>query len=367
MRTHLGLSLAATGLAVAAGLVNLSCSSIDCGPGTVEQDGTCRPADEATNDALCGGVGPFATVLGLDGKCEAEVPTVCDLNTTREEVDDQTGVTTCVGTAGGCMTEIQCSAPDAGKVTLCGRVWDSETDQPFAATVVGEPTMQCTTPTTEGPCSLRLRFFDALDFAMNPTGAVPIVPPDGVFQDGCNRYKGHNMTRPTFGFIGVAADDAAGAPARHKVTGVAASNAFATPGRGFRVYATRNTTDTMWSTTAGLAGQTFNERGVLAMVFRYNGVPRAGVQGRRNMNVVPADDYYFSDTGITRTTVAPAQDSTGANGTVLIINSPTPIAHDGAGAEPPGCRWPSNLSASIQGVTFMQLKDAETPGGAACP
>jgi hypothetical protein len=69
--------------------------------------------------------------------------------------------------------------------------------------------MMCspTAPTNDGPCSLRLRFFDALDFAMNPTGAQPIVPPAGVFQDGCGRYKGENMTRATFGFMGIAIDD----------------------------------------------------------------------------------------------------------------------------------------------------------------
>ena len=168
MRTYLGLTL----VAAAASLVNVSCSQVECGQGTVERDGTCFPADTATNPAGCGGAGPFATVLGLDGKCEAAVPTVCDVDTTREEVDDVTGVTTCIGTGGGCPSEIDCPAPMANKATLCGRVYDSETDMPIPEAAL-TPEMRCdpAAPTNDGPCSLRLRFFDALDFALNPTGA----------------------------------------------------------------------------------------------------------------------------------------------------------------------------------------------------
>ncbi len=362
MRTHLGLSLAATGFAAVAGLVNVSCSTIECGQGTVERDGVCE-ADIATNDATCGP----GTVLAPDGvHCEVETPTECDLETSREEFDQQTGITTCVGTGGGCNSEIPCAAPDAGKATLCGRVWDTETDQPLAE-AVANPTMQCMAPTTDGPCSLRLRFFDALDFAMNPQGAIAIAPEGGVYQDGCNRYRGHNLTRATFGFLGIAVDDAAGAPVTHRLTGVATSNAFASPGREFRAYVTRITTDQLWTTSAGLAGMTFSERGVLAIIFHYQDQPRPGVQVRRSGALIPPDDYYFSDTNAMRTTIAPAQDRTGANGTAVVVNSATPIAHDGLGAEPSGCIWPSNLAASIPGVSFVQIKEAETAAGAMCP
>ena len=365
MRTYLGLSLAAA----AAGLVNVSCSQIECGQGTIERDGVCQPTD-GTTPGMCGGDGPFATVLGLDGLCETEVPTVCDETTTREEVDDQTGVTTCIGITGGCGSEIECNAPDANKATLCGRIWDSEVDTPIAAAMT-TPEVMCNSaaPTTDGPCSLRLRFFDALDFAMNPTGAMPIVPEGGVYTDGCNRYRGHNMTRATFGFMGIAVDDAPGITpvTPHRLTGVATSNAFASPGREFRAYVTRVSTDMAWSTSSGIGGMTFSQRGVLAIIFHYKGVPRNNVQIRRNNMLIPTDDFYFSDSGIGRTTVVAAQAMTGANGTGLVINSNTPIAHDGVGNEPSGCIWPSNLAASIPGVVFMQIKEAETAAGAACP
>lgn len=365
MRTYLGVSL----VAAAAGLVNVSCSQVECGQGTVERDGTCVPSDQATTPDMCGGIGPFATVLGLDGKCETETPTVCDDVTTREEVDSETGVTTCIGIAGGCSNEIDCPDPDSGKATLCGRIWDSELETPIPEAATN-PTVRCNpaSPTTDGPCSLRLRFFDALDFAMNPSGAMPIQPEGGVYTDGCNRYKGHNMTRATFGFIGIAVDDAPGITpvTPHALTGVATSNAFASPGEQFHAYATKVSTDQKWHTTSGIGGASFASRGVLAIVFDHNG-PVSGVQVRRNGALIPADDYYFSDTMSARMTVDPARTNTGPNGTVLVINSNTPIEHDGVGAEPSGCQWPANLAASIPGVVFMQIKEAQTAAGAACP
>ncbi|HUQ04350.1 MAG TPA: hypothetical protein VM261_17745, partial [Kofleriaceae bacterium] len=228
-----------------------------------------------------------------------------------------------------------------------------------------------------GPCSLRVRFFDALDFAGNPQTAQPIIPPEGVYQDGCNRYKGHNMTRPMFGFVGIGVDDAPGITPTtpHRVTGVATANNLATPARGFRAYITKVSTDQLWSTSAALGGMSFGQRGVLAIVFHYKGAPRSGVTIRRSGSPIPNDDFYFTDTGITRTTVSGGipgtQSSTGANGTGLVINADTPIAHDGIGGEPgtPGqCVWPSNLGASIPNVVFVQIKEAElATGGAACP
>jgi hypothetical protein len=52
---------------------------------------------------------------------------------------------------------------------------------------------------------------------------------------------------------------------------------------------------------------------------------------------------------------------------VLIINSPEVHNHSGMGGEPGTCRWPSSLAATIPNVVFVQLKIAETSGGAECP
>lgn len=363
------LQMLITGLAVAAGLGNVSCSKVDCGEGTVERDGTCFPADEQPGSANC----TPGTVLGPMG-CEVEVPTQCDEMTTMEVLDPETGITTCIGTGGGddCMAEISCASPASGRASLCGRIYDTETDLPIVdpMTAGGAP-CDPVNPTATGPCSLELQFYDALDFAQNPMSAMPLPPEGGVYLDDCGRYRGHNMPRATFGFIGVTVDDADGTADRHVLTGVATSNAIASPGNRFRAYVTRNETNTAWTAAAGIGSPSFAERGMLAIIFHYKGMPRSGVTVRRNGNNVPAgEDFYFADTGIARTmidTVGSPNDVTGPNGTVVVINSPTPISHDGVGGEPAGCIWPANLAASIAGVSFVQIKEAELAGGAACP
>lgn len=361
MRNQLGLSIV-TGLAIAGGLSNVSCSRIECGTGTVEREGVCEPVDVQPGSANCAP----GTVLGPMG-CEVETPTQCDPISTEERFDEDTGITTCVGLGGtGCSAVLPCNN-DGTNVTLCGQIYDTETDMPIVAPGATATRCNPAAPTAEGPCSLDLKFYDALDFAQNPDTAQPLVPAGGVYVDDCGRYKGENITSPTFGFIGVAVGDAVGREGRHRRTGVATANGLARPDADFRAYVTRVSTDMLWSTQAGLSGMTFAQRGVLAIVFRHNDNPVAGVQVQRDNNNIPNDDFYFADDpGPGRAMLSTTRTNTGPNGTVLVVNSPTPIAHDGAGGEPAGCQWPSNLAASIAGVTFVQIKDAEMPGGAPC-
>lgn len=349
--------------AVAAG--SFGCDALDCGPGTIESNGTCVPSNLDPDPAQCGD----GTVLGPGGTCIPEVQVICDPDTTEEQVDPETGVITCVGigTPTMCSTDLPCPAPDAGKSTICGRLVDSQTDQPIAA--AGATGAQCdlANPTTDGPCSLKLTFVDALQFAMSPSGATPL-PSDPIILDDCGRYKATNITASSFGFTGIAVDDAAGTGDRYKLTGVALDDDNAKPARGFAAYATRNETDAAWTSSSGLTGNSLATRGVLATIFRHGTTPVAGVMVRRTGQVVAADDFYFDDPSpSTRNHIAPAQNSTGTDGTALMINSIAPDNHDGVGGEPAGCRWPVALAASIPNVVFMQVKVAETTGGAECP
>lgn len=350
----------------AAGVVGLGCDAVSCGDGTIERAGACVPADEQVGNAQCGP----GTVLGADGKCEPEEVVVCDPDTTMEETDPETGVVTCVGTGTqtGCNRPIACPAPAAGRITICGQLYDAETDQPIVA--AGATGAMCTgAPTADGPCSLRVRFFDAVEFSMNPATAVERIPAGGLVVDDCGRYRGSDLPMATFSFMGVAVDDAVGTTARHRLTGVAIGNDDALPARDFRAYATRITTDQAWSTSAGLSGASFATRGVYAAVFRYRDMPVSGVTATRTGGTLPSDDYYFSDTNAMRTTVDPARATTGNNGTVLITDSVGAgvTDHAGMGAEPSGCQWPTNLAAAIPTVVFMQLKPAEQTAGVACP
>ncbi|HUQ04507.1 MAG TPA: hypothetical protein VM261_18530 [Kofleriaceae bacterium] len=264
-----------------------------------------------------------------------------------------------------CSIPLPCPAPNANRVAVCGWIHDAESDGVVAA---ANPTRQsCTGLTDTGPCSLRVRYFDALDFAGNPSSAQPITPESSMVDD-CGRFRATNMPRPTFGFLGIAVDDTPGITpvTPHRPTVVNVPNSLATPGI-LRIYSTRVSTDMMWSTSAGLANQTFAQRGVLMKVFTVRGQPVAGVSVRRSGSLIPNDDYYFSDTTITRTTIDPQRTSTGPSGAVLVINADTPIAHDGVGSEPAGCRWPSNLGASTPGVVSIDIVEAEMPSGVICP
>lgn len=265
-----------------------------------------------------------------------------------------------------CAIPLPCPAPDSGKATLCGRIYDTESDDVVEAP---NPTRQpCSGTTAAGPCSLRVRYFDAIDLATDPNGAQPLVPAESVVDD-CGRFRAQNLPRATFGFISIAVDDApTTTPADpHRLTNVTYANSEAVGETQMRAYATRASTDDRWTQTAGLSGMTFAQRGVLLKVFLYHGVPVAGVGATRNGSQIPNDDFYFSDTGITRSTVAPAQSATGANGAVLLINVPSTTDHSGTGAAPSGCQWPTNLGASTPGVISVDRREAETPSGTACP
>lgn len=361
-------SALATGLVVAlGGLANLGCDAVNCGDGTIEQNGSCVPADDNPGSAQCGP----GTVLGANGKCEPELVVVCDEGTTMEQVDPDTGVVTCVGTGGtvgDCGQPISCPAPSPGKITICGQLYDTETNQPIAdAGATGAP---CSGVTAEGPCSLKVQFFDALEFAMGPGSAVPKEPAGGLVVDTCGRFRGADLPEASFGFMGVAVDDATGQPDDHKLTGVALANGDALPARGFHVYVTRNQTDTAWTTTSAIGGQSFSARGVLALIFLHGTTPISGVQIRKGANPITNNDYYFTDNvATTRSTVdtAAGRAMTGNNGTGLVTGFPSPDNYTGAGSEPPGCQWPQNLAGAIPGVVFVQHKDAVTPGGVKCP
>lgn len=342
----------------------LACSQVVCGEGTVEREGACHPADEQPGSATCG----LGTVLGPGGTCVPSDPTQCDPETTEEQYDPDTGITTCVGTTTDpCTPELQCPTPSSNKLVLCGRLYDTETDAPIRAVNATGTPCNPAAPTADGPCSLKLQFYDALLFQQNPTSTPP-QPTASIVVDDCGRYVGRDIDATSFSFIGAAVDDASGVADTHLLTGVATADAQAMPARGFRVYATRRTTDATWTAPANLGGgDTFASLGVLVMIFRHAGVPVPGVTIQRAGNTVPANDFYFTDTGLTRSMLDRTPTSTGPNGTGLFIRGDAPVNFTGVGGEPAGCRWPTALAATIPGVVFVQLKDAERTGGGPCP
>lgn len=364
--------------ALALGLpASLSCTTIECGEGTHEEDGVCLPDEAAApNENDC----PSGTHLNpITLTCETDPGqyTECDEGTTEVEIID--GVRVCVGVGGAtsCTSPPACPTPDGSKVAVCGFIYNVEDGTQMIAEGATGAACDPTNPTDDGPCALNIAFFDPLAFAADPTGTPPLAT-DAISIDDCGRFVGDNITRPFNGFMAVGLGNADGdtivlfdeAPnpiTQHvdlfHLTGIAFP---VDPGdkRGTEhAMVVRKTTDAMWSTGDPIGtGQTFVEKGAYMPVFRHGDALVAGVTITVGGVTKPADDWYFADadTGENRTTVQDRA-SSGPNGAGLLINSGLTM-HSGTGGEPEGCEWPSDLAASIPGVLFFSNREAHLEG-----
>lgn len=349
------LSLLSVLTVAGASTVSTGCKTVECADGTVEQDGVCVPADEVVDEANCG----EGTILGTDGTCVPEVaPTICGAFTT-PDTTSMPGFIVCVGTGGGgCEVELTCPQASANKVSVCGRLYDVESD----AEIIGLDAtgVECGSggEVTDGPCEFEIQFYDALEFAGDPGGATPIVPQEFRLDD-CGRYLAHNLNRPSLGFLGIGVDDRSGAPDDHRLTGVAFPVSSAQVRNRQKTYTVTRTTDMQWSTDAGLGATTFVDRGAFMTVFTIAGVPEAGVQITEGGSVEAANDYYFDDAStVTRSSIDPAQNASGMNGAGIKLNSAL-VEHSGTGgALPGGCTWDSALAAAIPDVLFFSPRSA---------
>ncbi|MDB4953069.1 MAG: hypothetical protein JWO36_638 [Myxococcales bacterium] len=334
------------------------CNSTECATGTINRDGKCEPATSTTDPAKCG---PF-TVLQGDKCVPMFPPTECDPSTTTAETDPATGVTTCIGngSSGGCSATFACPTPTAtGKHTICGQIYDFQTNQPYAdAMATGK---KCTTATATGPCSLSVTPYDAIAFATNPSGATPLGN-GGTEIDDCGRYRVKDIDMPASPFIGLGFDDASGmGPGGNTVTVGVATPANPPVTKDLEGFVVAAATTTMWASSGGptLAN------GIYAPVYRAHKAmgdlfaPQAGVTFTRNAAPEPANDFYFTATQITRQTIDTAATATGANGTVLINNATIAdsVAYSGTGgiSDTTNCRWEQHAGASLPGLVFIQV------------
>jgi hypothetical protein len=363
-RNLLTLSALVFGVAASA---SLSCTKTECGDGTIERDGVCVPGDFDPDSAHCG----EGTVLGPSGQCESEyLPTVCQEGTTMPDETLEPGVVTCVGIGGGgCDIDLPCPSPtpNSGKISFCGRIYDVGDDHQIQA--LTPTTKACSDPEAaqDGPCALTLQFFDALDFAANPTTTTPLQPGEFTIDD-CGRWAAKDLPRPGLGFLGIGLDDETN-PGIYRLTGVAFPAVANQTKTKVRAYVVLDADVQAWSTDAGQTD--FATQGVFATTF-YRGtassgyVPVAGVQITEAGNVEAANDWYFDDTILTsRKSVSDTLTATGPNGSGLKINSGL-VEHSGTGAEPSGCTWTSALARAIPGVVFYSPRFA-VMGMTECP
>lgn len=328
------------------------CEQGVCGVGTVDRNGVCEAVVNPPGPPTCCGPGTYfePTIL----QCAPEYPPMeCD-SESAIEVPGPDGVIDCIGTG---MTEcgpIPCPVPSGGKLSVCGRLHDIETSQPIVGANTGaacDPDV----PEASGPCALELQFYDALQFAGDPTGATPL-PYDRLRVNDCGYFAAENIPAPALGFLGIGVDDAGSADS-YALSGVAIASVAGAREPDLTLYATRRTTDEMWTTSAEnpYGASTFSEHGVYVAIFLDENGPVEGVVVTQNGSPQPASDYYFSDTDpLMRSTVDTSLTSTGPNGTALLGDSQL-VNHSGTGGGiPANCQWPSNLADAIPGVVFIQ-------------
>ena len=345
-------------------LVLDGCKTVDCGEGTIEKDGKCVAGD-SIGSAACG---PFTELEA--GQCVPTFPpTVCDDDSTDGEVDNSTGVTTCIGTGAG----FACPPPETGKQTICGQLHDLETGAPFSDP--GAQCVQCVAPTATGACSIGIRAVDAVKFAMNPMDPGAVLATGPIYLDDCGRYKVPDIDitvlPATSPFVGLGIDDAN--PAMQGPAGTTHAIGLSTPKvaglalKDFEAFIAKSSTITAWTASGGppISG------GMFVGIFRAMSTGltnQAGVTITRNGQPIAADDHYFVATQAMRTTVDPATSATGANGTVLVTNAMLGEGYTAApGPLPAECKWSAHAGVSLPFILFVQVFRPVNATGMTCP
>ena len=364
MRNHLLLALSLSATA--------SCEAIECAEGTIERDGRCEPANTQGDPAMCG---PFTMLVG-DRCVPVFPPTQCDPATSEPTYDPETGVYTCIGTGGGgCDAALACAAPSGPtKQTICGQIYDFESNTKFAA--AGATGARCpTTPTATGPCSIQVVPYDAVAFAMNPQNAQPLVLAQ-TYLDDCGRFRLSDIEVPPNPFVGLGFDDAGtpfGATGNTVTTAVATGKLAGGVTRDLEGFIVTPATAAKWTSTGGPPLSS----GIYAPIYRAHKLgigdpfaPQSGVTAALSPNN-PVNDWYFQAAEITRGTIDPAATATGANGTALVnnvslMNGNTFIGLGGLG---PGCQWEPHTPAALSsfgGIVFIQIYRKINLAGQTC-
>ncbi|MFN0253358.1 MAG: hypothetical protein ACKV2T_41190 [Kofleriaceae bacterium] len=360
-------------LAVLAPIAGVGCKTTECAEGTIERNGSCEPAEVVVSPGECGA---FTVLQGT--QCVPQFPpTECDPSTTQPEVDPATGVTSCVGIAGGggCTAPLPCPAPTAGKQTLCGRMYNFEDGELFQAANATGARCTFSPPAADGPCSVGMRAYDAIAFASNPQGAMP-RPTADFYMDDCGRFRLTDIDNPGSPFLGLAIDDAnpanAGPGGSTNIVGIATSiTTNGTAINNLEGYVVPVSTTTKWQTTGGPS----LTDGYYAAIYRQRRtgfLTQAGVTALKLPGMVPTplpnNDFYFRATDVTRENVDVALNGTGANGTVLITAaSLADTAYTGTGGLPPECRFVPAPGVTISGVVFISIFRPTDAPGMTCP
>jgi len=346
------------------------CKSVDCGPGTIERNGTCDPSDITTGSASCG-----AGTMLVGDRCEPILPpTSCDPATTTETTDPDTGVIVCVGTGnGGCSGTFACPAPTSGKTTICGQLYDITDNSKFQG---DNPTgAACQGGETTGPCALKITPYDALAFGGSPTTTQPLNH-GAVEIDDCGRFRVRDIAQPQSPYIGLGIDDATatvvGDPGGiTNTTGIAAAAVPDGTITNQEAWIAPKATTDMWTASAGTGAPTV-ANGIYVGIFRAHKCDQnnnnctgdkfanqAGVSFTLTGGPLTNDDFYFQAAEVGHTMIDPAQNATGVNGTGLLKNATVMngLMYSGQGGltDTTNCKWDIKAAASVANIVFFQV------------
>lgn len=347
-------------LSLLASLAATGCKPIECGDGTIDRNGVCEPGDGNPIDpAKCG----EGTMLVGD-RCEPIFPpTECDPDSTMSVFDEATGVTTCKGTGTG---TIPCPNPTGTtKETICGQLYDFETNEKLQA---ADPTgAECdpNAPTADGPCALTIVVYDAQAFANDPTGAAEVSVGRLRINDRGEFSLADVETSMINPFVGLGVDDADKAkrgPAGYANTAaIAFSKAPNKTVQGVELWLVKPSTTAAWAMNNGPNVLT---TGIYAAVFRAHAegigdqyANQAGATITTGVTQITPNDFYFAAAETNRTNIDMAATSTGANGTVLVDNTgvlTTPWSGMGGITGTANCKWDQHIAATLQGIVFIQ-------------
>jgi hypothetical protein len=243
---------------------------------------------------------------------------------------------------------------------VCGWLYDAETDAALGTITTDWADCDDLSPRpTTGPCALQVSAYDALMFFGNPTGTAPMVP-ERYTLNTCGQFVLENFAAPALGFMAIAVDDHGSSGDEHWVSAVPFPSMAGLRRDDVELFAVRHNSNQKWTTSAGdpFGTLTFGDRGAYLPIFRHRGVAVAGV------SIPNTESFYFSDTNSMRTTVAPAQTSTGTNGSALVVDEGafTDLCGEGSEAALQGCQWPCPQGGSVPGLYVVRRNDSVDMG-----
>jgi hypothetical protein len=325
---------------IALGMTACDTDSVVCGPGTMAINGECR-LETAISPDQCGS-GTF-----YDSNTSSCLPVPFEHCVEGWTVIDENGTSwcECTGHPDCHDTPITCPQPSPGRMTTCGAVFDLETNLRIIGDEGGVP--RCGAGDTEPPCDVRVRPYDALEYANDPDdepiAAENTTTDEDTFLDRCGRFRLEDMVPPQLDLLALVVDDH-GTADSYPPTMLVRPAAADLRVPNIKAIRTRAETISAWETALGT---TLLDQGILIAVF---------LHGDTRVPGVTVDDaYYFADTDPDLIS-QPATDltATGVNGAALVTDLGALQPFQPTGGAPPGCAWPQHFVGTLPGVLTYQ-------------